>query len=224
MQANQQFVFGSTSLWWKSSAAAIPASASTFNPRFSHPSASGFTRFGGLICRRTIRIYSAIILWLVYLAATCQGSESVTLAWNPSTDPNVAGYMVYWGQDSAALSSSMDVGTNTSATVNGLTAGSTNFFAVASYNAADLQGTPSAEIAYLVPGALMMSAVPQPGGPVTLTFPVAPGHWYEVLASPDLVVWTSLWQGAVETANMWRTYSDAQAAGLSRRFYQTVQH
>src|ERR1039458_5404919 len=61
-------------------------------------------------------------------------AQSVTIAWNPSTNANVAGYMVYYGTDGTNFDSQINAGTNVFVTVTNLTPGSTNYFEVAEYD------------------------------------------------------------------------------------------
>ena len=60
-------------------------------------------------------------------------AQSITIAWNPSTNANVAGYKLYYGTDGTNFGSHIDAGSNAFATVTGLTPGSTNYFEVADY-------------------------------------------------------------------------------------------
>lgn len=87
----------------------------------------------------------------VVLCLGAQASQSLSLAWNPSPDPNVVGYAVYYGIASAAYSQRLDAGTNTAAVVAGLTEGQTYFFVVVSYNAQGDESPPSNELPYSVP-------------------------------------------------------------------------
>ncbi len=80
-------------------------------------------------------------------------AQSVTLAWNPSPSPTVAGYMLYYGADGINFDSQMDAGTNTTWTVTGLEPGSTNYFEVVAYDANDNLSPPSNQIEYTVPNA-----------------------------------------------------------------------
>ena len=78
---------------------------------------------------------------MVLLAAlpTWATTVSVPLAWNPSPDPNVAGYKIYYGQASHVYTSSVDVGGVTNATITGLSAGLTYYFAATTYDATGLE-------------------------------------------------------------------------------------
>ena len=82
----------------------------------------------------------AIIRWTTIVAATlcllsgslslAQTTQSVTLAWNTDTDPTVTGYKVDYGTSSGSYTQTENVGNVTAATVSGLTAGTTYYFAV----------------------------------------------------------------------------------------------
>jgi len=148
----------------------------------------------------------------------------VTLAWDPSPDSGVAGYMVYYGAASGVYSSWLDMGTNTVVTVSNLAAGLTYHFVVTAYSPAGVESAPSGEVTYLVPGLLLSIPGSNPGSPVNLAFPVAPRHWYEVQATANLRTWTTVWQMPPATSNAWVRFSDPQAALFQKRFYRLVLH
>jgi hypothetical protein len=72
------------------------------------------------------------IVLLPYLDAA-GATNSVTLAWNANSQPEVVGYRLHYGTASAPFSSVLDVKTTT-ATVSGLQTGATYTFAVTAYN------------------------------------------------------------------------------------------
>ena len=76
---------------------------------------------------------------------------SVTLAWNASTDPSVAGYNVYYGGASGAYTNEISVGNATNATISGLVQGTTYYFAATTYAASGMESPFSSEVSYLVP-------------------------------------------------------------------------
>lgn len=91
-----------------------------------------------------------IVLVMSWLPATAFCS-SVMLDWDPSSDPEVSGYRVYYQADSQAQpfsgsgaaegSAPIEASTATSATINGLDPASSYYFAVTAYNS---QGVESA--------------------------------------------------------------------------------
>ena len=80
---------------------------------------------------------------LVGSLSQAQTLKSVTLAWDPSPDPTVVGYRVYYGSSSRSYTQSIDAGNSTTATVSNLAAGE-YFFVVTAYNSAGLESAPSA--------------------------------------------------------------------------------
>ena len=83
---------------------------------------SGITLFIMLTC---------IILSSFHNANAAQ----VTLAWDPNTEPDLAGYKLYYGTASGDYAEVIDVGNTTMYTVTNLTAGDTYYFAVTAHDA-----------------------------------------------------------------------------------------
>ncbi len=160
-----------------------------------------------------------VIVLLISFCAQLRASQSVTLAWNPDTSTNTAGYAVYYGTNSANYSSRLDAGTNTTVTIPGLQEGDTYYFAVTAYNAAKVESAPSGPISYLVPGILAMSPASK-STPMLIKFPVAPGHNYTVQASVDLKSWTNVWLSGTSTSNAWVSFQDSQSGSFKKRFYR----
>ena len=78
-------------------------------------------------------------------------SQSVTLAWNPSTDPTVVGYNIYYGGASGNYTNTFSAGNTTNATISGLVEGDTYYFAATTYNSSGIQSPFSNEVSYSVP-------------------------------------------------------------------------
>jgi hypothetical protein len=81
---------------------------------------------------------------------------SLTLAWDPNLEPDIAGYKLYYGTASGRYTSAVIVGTNivgnaVTATVSNLTAGTTYFFVVTAFNGAGLESDPSSEVTNTAP-------------------------------------------------------------------------
>jgi hypothetical protein len=94
----------------------------------------------------------AVIVIVLALAWTRDSeSATLTLAWDQSTDPNVAGYVLYWGTHSGVYSGQSNVGNQRLVQVGGLADGTNYYFVVYAYNAAGQLSLPSAEISGQTP-------------------------------------------------------------------------
>jgi hypothetical protein len=112
---------------------------------------------------------------------------NVTLAWDDSPSPNIAGYRLYSGFHSGVYTQAIEVGLNRSTVVFNLTPGRTYFFAVTGYNAASQESAPSNEISYTPPSPSPTAiptltpsskSTPNPGsGPAVMIGP-APGSTF----------------------------------------------
>ena len=76
---------------------------------------------------------------------------TVTLAWNPSADPSVAGYNIHYGGASGAYTNEISAGNATNVTISSLTQGTIYYFAATTSNAASMESPLSSEVSYLVP-------------------------------------------------------------------------
>jgi hypothetical protein len=95
------------------------------------------------------RILGFAALAVVLLAnTTLAAASNVALAWNTDADPTVVGYNLDYGTSSGSLTTTQDVGNVTTATVSGLTAGTTYYFAVTAYNAAGVNSAYSNFVSY----------------------------------------------------------------------------
>jgi Fibronectin type III domain len=173
---------------------------------------------------------SRLLAWslLAALAASippaARATQSVSLSWYRNTDSDVAGYVLYYGNTSGNYSTRVTVGTNTTTTVTGLKEGMTNYFAVTAYNSAGVESAPSGELRFIVPGMLKLTGTGKPGNPITMNFPVSPGHWYQILASTDLKHWTTIGQTTLSSSNAWTSFQDAQSTSMPNRFYRLEMH
>jgi hypothetical protein len=159
--------------------------------------------------------------------ATAPAGQSVTLVWNANTDPNVTGCNVYYGVSSGNYTSMVNADNATNATISGLVAGVTYYFAATTYDSAGDQSGYSAEVAYTVP--TTVSTTPAqvqirsaPAGQFILTVSGPPGKTYNIQATQDLMTWT-----VIGTATMGASgsldFTDTNAANFSKRFYRTQQ-
>ncbi len=105
--------------------------------------------------------HRAILIFVIGMAfcPLTQADRSVTLAWDPSPDTNVAGYLIHYGNNGTNYTSQTDAGTNTSFSVTGLQAGETNTFVVAAYDVNHNESPPSNPVEYVVPNPAQMVTI-----------------------------------------------------------------
>jgi hypothetical protein len=105
----------------------------------------------------TLILFSVIVAVLLLFALCCKADQSVTLAWDPNTDPEVTGAIMYYGNASRNYPYHTNLGNVTRATVNGLQAGLTYYFAVTATNSAGLESDYSNEVSASIPSDLTNS-------------------------------------------------------------------
>ena len=98
---------------------------------------------------RTLLVAAALLCSFLGSSPSIQASSgaSIELAWDPSTDSDVAGYKIYYGSVSGVYTSVLDAGNASTCTVTGLGPGTT-YFVCTAYTASGLESLPSAEISY----------------------------------------------------------------------------
>ncbi len=149
--------------------------------------------------------------------------SSVTLAWNSSTTPDIAGYRIYVGGVSQNYTNVVDVGNTNSATVTGLVPGATYFFAATAYDSLGLESPFSGEIMYVVPfprAKMQLSLLPF--GQILLSGTAPSGYYYEVQTSTDLVNWSTL-GGVVADTGGFLTFIDPLGLTGVARWYRLRQ-
>jgi hypothetical protein len=111
-----------------------------------------------------------LLIWgLIILVCSAFEVEAagVTLAWDPASSPNIAGYRLHSGTTSGVYSQTIELGNATSTLVSNLVTGKTYFFVVTAYNTMGVESAPSNEVSYLAPSP---SATPTPTPSATPTF------------------------------------------------------
>ena len=95
-------------------------------------------------------------------------AAQVTLAWNPNTESDLAGYRVHSGSTSGSYAMHIDVHNVNTYTVTGLTDGQTYYFAATAYNSAGNESGFSNQVSYSVPAANGAPSTPAvPSGPAS---------------------------------------------------------
>jgi len=94
---------------------------------------------------------ACVLTTICSLAPALSSAAQVTLAWDPDTDPDLAGYKLYYGNSSASYQSSVDVGNVTSYTLSGLLEGQIYYFAATAYNLSGSESGFSNEVSKAIP-------------------------------------------------------------------------
>lgn len=164
-----------------------------------------------------------IILTMAGLSTFTAGAQtaSVTLAWTLSSSTNVTGYDIYYGTVSSNYTSSMTVSNVPEATIQGLTNGTTYYFAARTFNSSGYLSIFSPQISHVastsaVPAAIT-SPLASPSGQFSFSVSGTSGYQYMVEASTNLVNWVIL---GTNTAPF--NFVDTNASQFSRRFYRAV--
>ena len=93
------------------------------------------------------RLGRVLVLALLAVgSARVSAAANLTLAWDPSGDTAVTGFVLYYGTASRSYTQQVNVGATTSYTLSGLTVGTTYYFAVRAYNAAGVLSDFSEEV------------------------------------------------------------------------------
>ena len=79
-------------------------------------------------------------------------AAKLTIAWDANSEPDIAGYKIYYGSSSSNYQHSVDLAKSTSCTISGLQEGQTYFFAVTAYDAAYNESGFSEELSYTISG------------------------------------------------------------------------
>jgi hypothetical protein len=90
----------------------------------------------------------SIIAGLIILFPRLTWAHQVTLAWDPNTEPDLGGYIVYWGTSSGNYTYLTDVGNNTIHTIQGLEENRVYYFSITAYDSEYNESDYSEELAY----------------------------------------------------------------------------
>ncbi len=82
---------------------------------------------------------------LAFMVGDVHGAEA-TVSWSANSEPDLAGYSVYYGTSSGSYDDAFDVGNKTSFIINNLVVGTTYFFAVTAYDSSDNESGFSEEV------------------------------------------------------------------------------
>lgn len=140
--------------------------------------------------RRQLWLRFVLMVQLILAGSLELAAQRVTLAWDTSVSSNIVSYSVYYGVVSGAYGTKVDVGNVTSATLPGLTPGTTYFFAVTCVDSNTLESTYSTEVSYVVgtnlPSVVGLSAIGNTGRDITTA--QLPFFLTSALTNPDFAL------------------------------------
>lgn len=155
------------------------------------------------------------------VTAAAAAGQIVTVEWTPSPAYGVTGYNVFYGGASGDYTNMINVGNVTNASISGLAAGMTFYFAATAYDELGYESPYSSEVSYIVPTPLAtLQLGSAAGGGVVLNVAGLAGHTYEILATQDLSAWTVIGTVTLGAAGS-LDFTDPTAANYPLRFYRT---
>ena len=87
----------------------------------------------GVFRVRSLVTSVVLTFFIVLVRPAVSSAQSITLAWDPNTEPSVAGYMVYGGTESGNYTQMIDAGSQTTIQVTAIDPAKNNYFAVRAY-------------------------------------------------------------------------------------------
>ena len=90
-------------------------------------------------------------IFALLLVALRGSAENMTIAWTPSTSPEVAGFKIYYGPSSRVYTQALTVGNVSKLVISGLVGGNKYFLAVTSCDETGAESAFSDEIVYVAP-------------------------------------------------------------------------
>lgn len=103
-----------------------------------------------MVMKRQLRTGISTLGFVLGLGSVITSSQAETLLWVANTEPDIAGYKIFYGE-SGASPTEINVGNVTSRDFSNLIAGRTYFFYATAYNTLGLESGPSGQLNYTVP-------------------------------------------------------------------------
>jgi len=159
---------------------------------------------------------------LFVLHSAGAAGQKVSFSWAPNSEPDLAGYRLYYGTASHNYTQVLNVGNTNRATVSNLVAGATYYFALRAYDILGLESGFTSELVYSVPvpeppATLQIAVTSTRRTILTLTGPT--NRNYIIEASADLTTWSSLGTiGTGSTGSAVLTENNPQSRVM--RFYR----
>jgi hypothetical protein len=148
-------------------------------------------------------------------------ASNKTLTWDASPEFGLVGYKIYYGTASYSYTQTVTVGNVTRATIDGLEAGRTYYFAVTALYGFGEESDFSNEATYVVPNSMVVTlqVIPQADGGIRLTGAGEADHRYQIQATSDFVAWTTLATQVADSGGAFE-FIDFAAAAFPIRTYR----
>lgn len=172
-------------------------------------------------------------LWIVFVAAVCATpfitfsaplySIPIRLAWNPPNDPNVKGYVLYYGLTNQSATNRVVVGTNLTVTITNMLASTTYRLHAVSYNAASVESEPSNQLLLTPPAISSIKIACQTNRTMKLDCLAAAGTVCGIQFSSTMLPgsWRTLTNVTANTlGNI--ALIDASSSRVPKRFYRVA--
>jgi len=121
---------------------------------FNDATIGGAVLLSLVLFRKQTPILYFLSLLVLYALGTwsipAASAATVTIAWDANTEPDVEGYILYYGTTSPDYLYDVDVGNSTSCAISGLEQGQVYYFAATAYNASG-ESEFSEEVSYEIP-------------------------------------------------------------------------
>jgi hypothetical protein len=113
---------------------------------------------------KLLKFISLVTLFVITLLITHISvySAQITLQWEPNSEPDLAGYIIYVGYSSRNYQSAYDVTNYTSCTITNLEEGRSYFFAAKAYDIHENASDFSEEVSCTIPAPLPSPTPPEP--------------------------------------------------------------
>ena len=151
-----------------------------------------------ILQKKSFKFWHSIFLAasiLLSLPVSNAHPAQVNLAWDATTDPDIAGYKIHYGNSSGSYQAAIDLGKTTTCTISNLLDGTTYYFAVTDYNTSGAESGYSNEISFTTtPGSLVAGPPPapaliSPSGTITTATPTY--TWNAVSTSTYYNLWVN---------------------------------
>jgi len=113
-----------------------------------------------LIRRIWILSFEILVCIIIGVIASNALAAQATLAWDPNTESDLAGYRIHYGTISGSYTVHTDVHNVTTYSLTDLTVGQTYYFAVTAYDTAGNESGYSNEVSYYPLATIKLSSMP----------------------------------------------------------------